>query len=49
MIDAQNRVHAIRHNLQSCKNLLLCKRGELQQLWLDGIECKTTVTMLEQM
>lgn len=46
---SQERIHAIKDNLQSCKNLLHCKRDELRKLWLEGIEHKTVVVMLDQM
>ena len=46
---SQERIRAIKDNLQSCKNLLHCKRDELRKLWIEGIQHKTIVAMLDQM
>ena len=46
---SQERIRAIKANLQSCKNLLHCKRDELRKLWIEGIEHKTVAAMLDQM
>ena len=45
---SQERIRSIKDNLQSCKNLLHCKRDELRKLWIDGIEHKTIVGMLDK-
>ncbi|KAK2144045.1 hypothetical protein LSH36_791g00032 [Paralvinella palmiformis] len=45
---SQERIRAIKDNLQSCKNLMHCKRDELRKLWIDGIEYKTVVDLLDQ-
>ena len=48
-IASQERIRAIKDNLQSCKNLLHCKRDELRKLWQEGQEHKMIVEMLDQM
>ncbi|ELT88409.1 hypothetical protein CAPTEDRAFT_172210 [Capitella teleta] len=45
---SQEKIRSIKDNLQSCKNLLHCKRDELRKLWLEGIEHKTVASMLDQ-
>ena len=49
ILASQQKVQSIRDNLQSCKNLLQCKRDELRKLWLEGLEHKIVVNMLDQM
>ena len=49
LLAAQEKIRATKDNLQSCKNLLHCKRDELRKLWIEGIEHKTMVSMLDQM
>lgn len=44
---SQEKIRAIKDNLQSCKNLLHCKRDELRKLWIDGVENKTIFAMLD--
>ena len=41
-------MRAIKENLQSCKNLLHCKRDELRKLWIEGIENKTIYAMMDE-
>ncbi|XP_064630302.1 exocyst complex component 4-like isoform X2 [Lineus longissimus] len=48
-IDAsRNKIQLVKQNLDSCKNLLHCKRDDLRKLWLEGVEHKTVVTLLDQ-
>ena len=44
-----DRIRLVKQNLESCKNLLHCKRDELRKLWLEGVEQKTVVALLDQM
>ncbi|CAD5120423.1 DgyrCDS8990 [Dimorphilus gyrociliatus] len=46
--DSQKRIRGLKENLQSCKNLLRCKREELTKLWTDAIEQKTLSSLLDE-
>jgi len=37
----------VKDSLQSCKNLLHCKRDELRRLWIEGVEMKTVYASLD--
>ena len=37
----------MKESLQSCKNLLHCKRDELRRLWIEGVEMKTVYASLD--
>jgi len=37
----------VKESLQSCKNLLHCKRDELRRLWIEGVEMKTVYASLD--
>ena len=45
---SRTRVKAIKERLTSCKELLHYKRDELKKLWLDGVEHKYVLEMLER-
>lgn len=38
----------VREKLTQCKQLLHCRQDELRELWLDGVEHKTSMKLLEQ-
>jgi len=44
---SQERIRAVKESLQSCKNLLHCKRDELRRLWIEGVEMKTVYASLD--
>jgi len=44
---SQERIQAVKDSLQSCKNLLHCKRDELRRLWIEGVEMKTVYASLD--
>jgi len=44
---SQERIRAVKEGLQSCKNLLHCKRDELRRLWIEGVEMKTVYASLD--
>ena len=46
-VASQERIRAVKENLQSCKNLLHCKRDELRRLWIEGVEMKTVHAALD--
>ncbi|XP_033633233.1 exocyst complex component 4-like isoform X3 [Asterias rubens] len=45
---ARERVKSLKSDLLSCKDLLHCRRDELRKLWLDGMEQKHVLTLLDQ-
>ena len=45
---SRSRVKAMKERLVSCKELLHYKRDELKKLWLDGVEHKYVLEMLER-
>lgn len=47
--EAREKIKKIKDDLSSCKTLLHCKRDELRRLWIEGVEQKTMVAMLDQM
>ncbi|CAG2223965.1 EXOC4 [Mytilus edulis] len=46
--DSRERITKIREDLSSCKTLLHCKRDELRRLWIEGVEHKAMVALLDQ-
>lgn len=46
---SREKIHAVKENLQACKLLLHCRRDELKKLWLEGIEHKHVLQLLEEM
>lgn len=38
----------VKENLLSCKMLLHCKRDELRKLWIEGIEHKHVLELLDE-
>ncbi|XP_023930065.1 exocyst complex component 4 [Lingula anatina] len=45
---SRDRIAKVKDNLLSCKNLLHCKRDELRKLWIEGVEQRTVVEMMER-
>ncbi|PNF38735.1 Exocyst complex component 4 [Cryptotermes secundus] len=45
---SREKIHAVKENLQACKLLLHCRRDELKKLWLEGIEHKHVLQLLEE-
>lgn len=46
---ARDKIHIVKENLHSCKRLLRCRREELKKLWVDALQQKHALEMLEQM
>ncbi|XP_064602166.1 LOW QUALITY PROTEIN: exocyst complex component 4-like [Liolophura sinensis] len=46
--DSREKIKKIKEDLSSCKTLLHCKRDDLRRLWIEGVEHKTVVAMLDQ-
>ncbi|XP_035778481.1 exocyst complex component 4-like isoform X2 [Anopheles albimanus] len=45
---SRERIHVVKENLQSCKQLLRCRREELRKLYTDAIQHKFVLEMLDQ-
>uniref|UniRef100_A0A8D8V530 Exocyst complex component Sec8 n=2 Tax=Cacopsylla melanoneura TaxID=428564 RepID=A0A8D8V530_9HEMI len=44
---SKERITTVRENLQACKVLLSCRHEELKKLWLEGVEHKHMIQLLE--
>ncbi|KAJ8025994.1 Exocyst complex component 4 [Holothuria leucospilota] len=45
---SRERIKQVKGDLNSCKELLHCRRDELKKLWLEGIEQKQVLSLLDQ-
>ncbi|XP_012254294.2 exocyst complex component 4 isoform X2 [Athalia rosae] len=45
---AREKIHAVKENLNACKQLLRCRKDELMKLWLEGIEHKHLLQLLDE-
>ncbi|XP_034951253.1 exocyst complex component 4 [Chelonus insularis] len=43
---AREKIHTVKENLNACKQLLRCRREELMKLWLEGVEHKHVLKLL---
>ncbi|XP_008550620.1 exocyst complex component 4 [Microplitis demolitor] len=43
---SREKIHTVKENLNACKQLLRCRREELMKLWLEGIEHKHVLHLL---
>ncbi|XP_062522769.1 exocyst complex component 4-like [Corticium candelabrum] len=46
--ESQTRVKALKRSLVDCKGLLKCRREELKKLWMEGVECKQVLKLLDR-
>uniref|UniRef100_A0A8C3V9M7 Exocyst complex component Sec8 n=1 Tax=Catharus ustulatus TaxID=91951 RepID=A0A8C3V9M7_CATUS len=46
--NSRNKIRQVKENLLSCKMLLHCKRDELRKLWIEGIEHKHVLNLLDE-
>ncbi|XP_074394764.1 exocyst complex component 4 [Zonotrichia albicollis] len=46
--NSRNKIKQVKENLLSCKMLLHCKRDELRKLWIEGIEHKHVLNLLDE-
>ncbi|RZF42554.1 hypothetical protein LSTR_LSTR016940 [Laodelphax striatellus] len=46
--NSREKIRLVKENLLACKTLLSCRRDELKKLWLEGIEHKHTLQLLEE-
>lgn len=47
--EARNKIATVKGQLAACRRLLHCRRDEIKKLWLEGIEHKEILLMLNQM
>ncbi|XP_062562574.1 exocyst complex component 4 isoform X1 [Armigeres subalbatus] len=45
---SRERIHVVKENLQTCKQLLRCRREELKKLYTDAVQHKYVLEMLDQ-
>ncbi|XP_043943253.1 exocyst complex component 4 [Protopterus annectens] len=45
---SRKKIKQVKENLLSCKMLLHCKRDELRKLWIEGIEHKHVLNLLDE-
>ncbi|XP_059476741.1 exocyst complex component 4 [Neocloeon triangulifer] len=48
VLASRDKIRSVKENLIACKMLLRCKREELKKLWLEGVEQKHTLFLLEE-
>lgn len=46
---SRTKIHTVKENLMTCKQLLRCRREEIQKLYRDAMQQKYSLEMLEQM
>uniref|UniRef100_A0A1Y1MN82 Exocyst complex component Sec8 n=1 Tax=Photinus pyralis TaxID=7054 RepID=A0A1Y1MN82_PHOPY len=46
--ESREKIHTVKENLKACKTLLHCHRDELRKLWLEGLEYKYMLQLLEE-
>lgn len=44
----REKIRSVKENLQDCKRKLGCKRDELKNLWLEGLEYKHMLQLIEE-
>lgn len=44
---SRDKIHTVRGNLQTCKQLLRCRREELKKLYMDAVKNKHVMQYLE--
>ncbi|KAG5879734.1 hypothetical protein JTB14_033336 [Gonioctena quinquepunctata] len=44
----RGRIENVKGNLQDCKKKLKCKKEELKNLWVDGLECKYILQQFDE-
>ena len=47
--ESRLRIAMVKGQLAACRGLLHCRRDELKKLWLEGVEHKQVLLMLNQM
>lgn len=47
--DNRTKIRLVKEKLQDCKKKLHCRRDELKSLWLEGLQYKHMLQLLEEM
>ncbi len=47
--DTRTQIAMVKGQLAACRGLLHCRRDELKKLWLEGVEHKEVLLLLDQM
>lgn len=45
----REKIRKVKENLQDCKKKLRCRKEELKSLWLEGLEYKYMLKLLDEM
>lgn len=45
----REKIGKVKENLQDCKKKLRCRKEELKSLWLEGLEYKYMLKLLDEM
>lgn len=46
---SRERIHTVKENLNACKQLLCCRREELKKLWMDAMQQKYVLELMQEM
>lgn len=47
--ESREKIRKVKQNLKASKMLLNCRRDELRNLWMEGLEYKYALQLLEEM
>lgn len=45
----REKIRKVKENLQDCKKKLRCRKEELKSLWVEGLEYKYMLKLLDEM
>lgn len=45
----REKIRKVKENLQDCKKKLRCRKNELKSLWIEGLEYKYMLKLLDEM
>lgn len=45
----REKIRKVKENLQDCKRKLRCRKNELKSLWIEGLEYKYMLQLLDEM
>uniref|UniRef100_H2ZD48 Exocyst complex component Sec8 n=1 Tax=Ciona savignyi TaxID=51511 RepID=H2ZD48_CIOSA len=46
--ESRQRIKKVKENMQQCKSLLYCRQDEMRKLWVEGVEHKKVLFLLDQ-
>lgn len=46
--ESREKILKVKDNLKACKTLLNCRREDLKKLWLEGLEYKFMLQLLDE-